>query len=309
MESLRIVFCIQYQNGKIGHDRKILNEQNYLQSSQCSSFNFNNTESNYIINETTKSFQNVNVRVCNLKRKFDEYKISRNTIHSIQVLKQINKEFIAAITNEKDKKVLIIIDQHAVHERIRYEGLIECKKNSYDYLSVKLNKELHISDISEKLLELIVLHKEVFNRVGINVKSVIDSTTCLIDAVPECFIKKVKSYNKENNFYRLMKNVRQLLLEIANGLAISTNILPPILPITIHNVIASEACHEAIKFGDPLNVDECLLLIQALQDTKAPIRCAHGRPSIIPLIDLADIEKRKSSENKILNFDSLKTKT
>jgi hypothetical protein len=56
-------------------------------------------------------------------------------------------------------------------------------------------------------------------------------------------MKKVKNYNKENNFYRLIKNVRQLLLEIANGLAVSESVLPPVLPITIHNVIASEACH------------------------------------------------------------------
>jgi DNA mismatch repair ATPase MutL len=59
---------------------------------------------------------------------------------------------------------------------------------------------------------------------------------------------------------------------------------------------------EAIKFGDPLNIEECTLLIQALQDTKAPTRCAHGRPSIIPLMDLSDLEKRKINTNVSMIF-------
>lgn len=51
----------------------------------------------------------------------------------------------------------------------------------------------------------------------------------------------------------------------------------------------------AIKFGDPLNSKECKLLIEALKDTNAPTRCAHGRPSIIPLLDLTGLKKRKST--------------
>ena len=53
---------------------------------------------------------------------------------------------------------------------------------------------------------------------------------------------------------------------------------------------------EAIKFGDPLSVKDCTLLIKALQDTKAPTRCAHGRPSVIPILDMTNVDARKSSD-------------
>ena len=99
-----------------------------------------------------------------------------------------------------------------------------------------------ISHIDKNLLKLIALHKKAVNRVGIHVKSIVDATTCIVDAVPKCFIRRVKSYNQDCNMYRLIKNVRELLVEVADGLAVSHSVLPPALPITINNVIASEAC-------------------------------------------------------------------
>lgn len=71
----------------------------------------------------------------------------------------------------------------------------------------------------------------------------VTSLSCIVDAVPQCFMKKIKNLNNECNMYRLIRNVRQLLKEIAKGFAISHCILPPMLPTSINNVIASEACH------------------------------------------------------------------
>lgn len=96
--------------------------------------------------------------------------------------------------------------------------------------------------MDEKYIEIIKSHKKKFKRIGLNIKTVIDST-CVVDTVPQCFTKKIRNLNNESNLYRLLKNVRELLLEVAKGLSISHSVLPPILPTTINNVIASEACH------------------------------------------------------------------
>ena len=42
----------------------------------------------------------------------------------------------------------------------------------------------------------------------------------------------------------------------------------------------------AIKFGDALTSDECLTLIGQLSQCNLPFQCAHGRPSLIPVLDL-----------------------
>jgi DNA mismatch repair protein MLH3 len=39
-------------------------------------------------------------------------------------------------------------------------------------------------------------------------------------------------------------------------------------------------------FNDPLTVEQCKELIERLSHTAVPFRCAHGRPSIVPLVDL-----------------------
>lgn len=54
----------------------------------------------------------------------------------------------------------------------------------------------------------------------------------------------------------------------------------------------------AIKFGEKLDIDQCTKLVRALMYTKAPSRCAHGRPSVIPLLEL-DVSKNKTLISKV----------
>lgn len=39
-------------------------------------------------------------------------------------------------------------------------------------------------------------------------------------------------------------------------------------------------------FNDPLSIEQCKELMERLSHTAVPFRCAHGRPSIVPLVDL-----------------------
>lgn len=48
----------------------------------------------------------------------------------------------------------------------------------------------------------------------------------------------------------------------------------------------------AIKFGDKLTLEQCRDLIKSLRYTKSPNRCAHGRPTMIPVMELSELEKR-----------------
>jgi DNA mismatch repair protein MLH3 len=52
-------------------------------------------------------------------------------------------------------------------------------------------------------------------------------------------------------------------------------------------------------FNDPLTLEKCSLLIRQLGQTSFPFICAHGRPSIYPLVRLAP-QSRVSQDDSIV---------
>ncbi|KAI1481405.1 hypothetical protein F4774DRAFT_375221 [Daldinia eschscholtzii] len=72
-------------------------------------------------------------------------------------------------------------------------------------------------------------------------------------------------------------------------------------PNVIMEMINSRACRSSIMFNDVLSHEECVDLVSRLADCTLPFQCAHGRPSMVPLVDLkripidmTDIDKPKS---------------
>ncbi|KAK9377036.1 uncharacterized protein V1513DRAFT_374140 [Lipomyces chichibuensis] len=58
------------------------------------------------------------------------------------------------------------------------------------------------------------------------------------------------------------------------------------IPRVIVDLMNSKACRGAIMFGDSLSEDRSRKLIHDLSNCRFPFQCAHGRPSIVPLVDL-----------------------
>lgn len=57
-------------------------------------------------------------------------------------------------------------------------------------------------------------------------------------------------------------------------------------PQGIIDLINSRSCRSAIMFNDTLTRDQCTDLLGRLVQCAFPFQCAHGRPSMVPLIDL-----------------------
>ncbi|KDO29338.1 hypothetical protein SPRG_05874 [Saprolegnia parasitica CBS 223.65] len=57
---------------------------------------------------------------------------------------------------------------------------------------------------------------------------------------------------------------------------------PPVILRLLH----SRACRNAIMFGDVLSQRACELLLGQLSHCRLPFQCAHGRPSLAPLVQL-----------------------
>lgn len=56
-------------------------------------------------------------------------------------------------------------------------------------------------------------------------------------------------------------------------------------PAGLVELINSRACRSAVMFNDELSLEECEVLIRKLSVCRFPFMCAHGRPSMVPLVD------------------------
>ena len=68
-----------------------------------------------------------------------------------------------------------------------------------------------------------------------------------------------------------------------------------IKPAFVKTALASNACRYSIMFGDFLSHEKCVELIASLAECDFCFICAHGRPSIAPLIDMKNVCKGNSS--------------
>ncbi|KAH8096693.1 hypothetical protein BXZ70DRAFT_895863 [Cristinia sonorae] len=57
-------------------------------------------------------------------------------------------------------------------------------------------------------------------------------------------------------------------------------------PPHLVDLLNSKACRGAIMFNDPLTLEQCERLVGQLSRTDAPFVCAHGRPSLVPLVSV-----------------------
>ncbi len=58
------------------------------------------------------------------------------------------------------------------------------------------------------------------------------------------------------------------------------------LPAAHVRLLASKACRTAIMFNTQLPQSRCLQLLHELKQTKHCFSCAHGRPTMVPLVDV-----------------------
>ncbi|KOS37241.1 hypothetical protein ACN38_g11978 [Penicillium nordicum] len=66
-------------------------------------------------------------------------------------------------------------------------------------------------------------------------------------------------------------------------------------PQGIVDLLNSRACRTAIMFNDPLNIEECQALVSRLARCAFPFQCAHGRPSMVPILDLRSLPETAAS--------------
>ena len=166
---------------------------------------------------------------------------------------------------------LYIIDQHAAHERVRYDKF--CKRTESMPSQQLLTAEFVEADSSD--MQLFSEKEEVFRDLGY-IYTEAGPTTLRMEAIPADLPTS----------------------QIADSLQKICHILhesPQTDKATLrHSSLAYLSCHGAVKAGDTLNVREMKELLEALFHTETPYVCPHGRPIIVRFTpgELAKLFKR-----------------
>ncbi|XP_051516242.1 DNA mismatch repair protein Mlh3-like isoform X2 [Myxocyprinus asiaticus] len=237
------------------------------------------------------------------------YRFTKNMIHTMRVINQVDKKFIACLINtteedtsessENKGNLLVLVDQHAAHERVRLEGLVtDSFEDDPDtpgkkrLCSSSVTPPLEIS-ITEEEMRLLRSYQAFLRDIALDVsfpKS--ESLNVSLERLPTCFTEK-ESIELRRGRRSVIKTIAEDYLREHIELLRSTGRVRGTLPLTVHNVLASQACHGAIKFNHILSKEECCSLVSSLSSCQLPFQCAHGRPSIVPLADLHHLEDQQ----------------
>ncbi|MEO7934066.1 MAG: DNA mismatch repair endonuclease MutL [Chthoniobacterales bacterium] len=170
---------------------------------------------------------------------------------------------------------LVLVDQHAAHERILFEQLqrsMETRGVASQRLLLPLTLGVAPRDHAWLSENLATLH-----RMGIGIEpfgdGVVD-TTYKVDALPSF----IKTSDPLTLIRRLIDDLRSATTQ-TSSLRLG------------EDVIAKTVCRHAVKANDVLHREEQVHLIQDLLACDLPYCCPHGRPTLIQF-DYGDLEKK-----------------
>ena len=153
---------------------------------------------------------------------------------------------------------LYIIDQHAAHERVRYDKL--CKSSE----SIPMQSILvpQYSEATEDEMNLVEEERETLLDLGFDVELGGPTKIKLVGAPVDLV---------ESKAFEILKYVFSYLHEYQQ----------PTKAQLRHEMLAYASCRGAIKAGHNLNMYQMTTLIEDLFSTEKPYVCPHGRPTII----------------------------
>ncbi|WP_420959562.1 DNA mismatch repair endonuclease MutL [Brucella sp. IR073] len=179
---------------------------------------------------------------------------------------QIHANYIVAQTDDS----LVIVDQHAAHERLVYEALKTALHSRPLPAQMLLIPE--IVDLPEEDAERLAAHAEELRRFGLGVERFGPGAVA---------VRETPAMLGETD-------VQQLIRDLADEIA--EHDTSDGLKAMLDHVAATMACHGSVRSGRRLKPEEMNALLRQMEATPGSGTCNHGRPTYIEL-KLADIER------------------
>ena len=193
------------------------------------------------------------------RREDSEEKIlSKDAFSDFKIIGQVFRTYW--ILQYKDE--MLLIDQHAAHEKVNYERFMEEFRNK-DIMSQNLNPPV-IMTLNGKERTVLERFLDRFSEMGFEIEP-FGGNDFAIRTVPV-------------NLYGLSEHdvMTALLEELSSGIKDEDISI-------IHDKIASMACKASIKGNEEISFAEAEALLKQLMSCKDPYNCPHGRPTIIKM--------------------------
>jgi DNA mismatch repair protein MutL len=179
---------------------------------------------------------------------------------------QVHDTFIIAETENS----LVIVDQHAAHERLVYERLKRAFANG------GLSRQMLL------IPEVVELDAEAAERLA-GAAAELDHLGLVVEAFgpSAVIVREVPALFGQGNIQGLMRDLADELAEGEGSLVVSER---------LDHVLSTMACHGSVRAGRRLNAAEMNALLRDMEETPFSGQCNHGRPTYVEL-KLSDIEK------------------
>lgn len=185
----------------------------------------------------------------------------------LHVLGQLGELYIVCASRQG----MILIDQHAAHERINYERLKRC----FEGAGSPDSQELLVSEV----VELSPHEADILGRYA----DQLEALGLTLEAFGEnsFIIRSVPAVLKNTDFTGLVKDIVSEIAESGREDSLTER---------IDRVIATMACHSSIRASHELNMEKMKALLAELDRAEFPHSCPHGRP-VAREVTFSEIER------------------
>ena len=195
---------------------------------------------------------------------------------SLTPIGQLMDLYLLCEAKQEDARYLVVIDQHAVHERILYENLRkQFETRQMTSQNLLFPKMLELPPESTDILES---NREEIRQLGLVVEE-FGGDSYVIKAVPAV----ISHLDPEEILTGILARFAGTEYSSGEGRRRSD-------ATRIDDILSSMACKAAIKAGQNLSGQEMLQLLKLMQKSRAFTHCPHGRP-VVQLFSADDIKK------------------
>lgn len=179
---------------------------------------------------------------------------------------QLHGTYIVAETGGS----VVIVDQHAAHERLVYEKLKAALANGGIERQLLLIPE--VVELDADAAALMETRSSELERLGLTVEA-FGPGAVLVREVPALLAK--------GDIKALVTDLAEELAELGTAAGLEDR---------LHGILARIACHGSVRAGRSLRPEEMNALLREMEATPNAGQCNHGRPTFVEL-KLSDIEK------------------